>query len=255
MKKLRSVTKLGMLLPAIVLCFASCSDNEAPAPPQPSRVIHKISIYKTTHTTEHFTDMQFTYDAQKRLTRIYSNLPLTTINYAYTDNSKVSYNYATETSPLIEANATLKNGKCITCTFSNLEDAATYTYLENDHLKNNSSNGVSIEYTWMNNELTNITTTPRGTYNSQFTTSTVPNNYSFDLNTLAHLIDDRTNYTLMMNTYGQMAGILGKKSDHIVQDTYYTYDYSFYQDGRIKDMTLKTSKESYTFRISYTDTQ
>lgn len=255
MKKLKSITPLGWLIPAVAFFFTSCSDDEAPAPPQPSRVISKISIYKTTNTTEHFTDMQFTYDAKNRLTRIYSNLPLTTINYAYTDNAKVSYNYATETSPLIEANATLKNGSCTTCTFSNLEDAATYTYLENGCLKNNSSNGVSIEYTWMNNELTNIVTTPRGTYNSQFTTSTVPNNYSFDLNTLAQLIDDRTDYAFIMNTYGQMAGILGNKSNHIAQDTYYDYDYSFYQDGRIKDMTLKSPKESYTFRISYTDTR
>lgn len=255
MNKLKQIAKLGLLIPVAGLFFFSCSDDDAPTPPQPSRTISQISIYKTTSTTAHFTDMQFTYDAQKRLSRIYSNLPLTTINYAYTGDSKVSYSYATETSPLIEANATLKNGRCTTCTFSNREEAFTYTYFENGYLKNNNGNDTSIEYAWSNCELTNITTTPRGTYNSQYTTSTVPNDYSLDLNTLAQLVDDRTDYTFTMNTYGQMAGILGKKSTHIAQDTYYDYDYSFYQDGRVKDITLKSSKESYTFRISYTDTE
>lgn len=199
--------------------------------------------------------MQFAYDAQNRLIRIYSNLPLTTINYAYTHHSKAIYSYATETNPLVEVSATLKNGRCTTCTFSNREEGFTYTYSENGYLKSNESDGISIEYAWNNNELSNITTTPRGTYNSQFTTSTIPNDYSLDLNTLAQLVDDRTDYTLVMNTYGQMAGILGNKSAHIAEDTYYDYDYSFYQDGRLKDITLKSSQESYTFRISYTDTK
>lgn len=256
MNKLKSITKLGLLIPvAGLFLFTACSDDDKPAPPQPSRVISKISIYKTTNTTEHFTDMQFTYDAKNRLTRIYSNLPLSTVNYAYTDDTKVSYSYATETSPLIEVSASLKNGRCTTCTFSNREDAATYTYYENGYLKNNTNNGVSIDYAWTNNALMNITTTPRGTYNSQFTTSTIPNDYSFDLNTLAQLVDDRTDYTIAMNTYGQMAGILGKKSTNIAQDTYYDYDYSFYQDGRLKNLTLKASKESYTFQITYSDTE
>ncbi|WP_455674834.1 hypothetical protein [Phocaeicola sp.] len=255
MKKLKSITKLVLLISITGLFLAACSSDDAPAPPQPSRIISKISIYKTTNTTAHFTDMQFDYDNSNRLTRIYSNLPLTTVNYAYTNTSKVSYSYATESTPLIEASASLKNGRCTMCTFSNMEDDATYSYYENGCLKSNSNNGVQMDYTWSNNNLRDITTTPRGTYNSQYTTSTVPNDYSFDLNTLAQLIDDRTNYTIVMNTYGQMAGILGNRSANIVQDTYYQYDYSFYQDGRLKDLSLKGPEETYTFKITYTDTE
>lgn len=62
-----------------------------------------------------------------------------------------------------------------------------------------------------NGNLSSITTTPRGTYNSDYKVSTIANDYSLDLNTLAQWIDDRENYTTVMNTFGQMAGILGKE--------------------------------------------
>ena len=85
--------------------------------------------------------------------------------------------------------------------------------------------------------------------------SNIANDYSLDLNTLAQWIDDRENYTTVMNTFGQMAEILGKRSANILEDTYYIYDYSFRQDGRLKDMTLMGGSENigYSFRFSYAD--
>jgi hypothetical protein len=108
---------------------------------------------------------------------------------------------------------------------------------------------------WESGNLSSITTTPRGTYNSDYRVSNIANDYSLDLNTLAQWIDDRENYTTVMNTFGQMAEILGKRSANILEDTYYIYDYSFRQDGRLKDMTLMGGSENigYSFRFSYAD--
>lgn len=69
-----------------------------------------------------------------------------------------------------------------------------------------------MEYNWESGNLSSITTTPRGTYNSDYKVSNIANDYSLDLNTLAQWIDDRENYTTVMNTFGQMAEILGKEA-------------------------------------------
>jgi len=111
-----------------------------------------------------------------------------------------------------------------------------------------------LEYQWNKKNLTSITSTPRGTYNSDYKISTIANDYSLDLNTLAQWIDERPNYINVVNTLGQMAGILGKRSENIIEDTYYTYDYSFLQDGRLKDITLiDTNKTGYSFLLRYAD--
>ena len=105
------------------------------------------------------------------------------------------------------------------------------------------------------------------TKNPTFDLSKAP--YNFDLHmhqwptrseekaamtTLAQWIDERPNYINVVNTLGQMAGILGKRSENIIEDTYYTYDYSFLQDGRLKDITLiDTNKTGYSFLLRYAD--
>mgnify|MGYP000741953432 CR=1 FL=1 len=112
------------------------------------------------------------------------------------------------------------------------------SYNNEGYLKSSNNNGIVLEYQWNKKNLTSITSTPRGTYNSDYKISTIANDYSLDLNTLAQWIDERPNYINVVNTLGQMAGILGKRSENIIEDTYYTYDYSFLQDGRLKDITL-----------------
>lgn len=255
MTKLKSLTKLVLFLSAICLFTTSCSDDDNDTPvKKPSTVITNIKIFKSTSKTEFLTSLSFSYDSNQRLTHIYSTSPLTAVNYIYDKDSKVNYNYASENSTLVEMKTTLENGRSYMCTFSNKESAATYSYNSNGYLGLCNNNGNILEYTWDNGNLKSISSTPRGTYNSDFRTSTVANNYSIDLNTLAQLIDDRTDYINVMNTYGQMAGFLGKRSANLVEDSHNIYDYSFYQDGRLKELTLFTgSAEGYTFRIAYMD--
>lgn len=255
MNKLISLAKLAFFLCSICLFTISCSDDDNATPvKKPSTVVTKVRIYKSTAKTELLTVLLFTYDSNNRLTQIYSASPLTTVNYVYSKDSKVSYNYASENSTLVEMKTTLENGRSYMCTFSNKENAATYSYDNQGYLGLCNNNGVVLEYSWNNGNLKSISTNPRGTYNSEFRTTNIANNYSIDLNTLAQLVDDRTDYIGVMNSYGQIAGFLGKRSANLIEDTYYTYDYSFYQEGRLKDLTLlNSSAEGFTFRIEYAD--
>lgn len=255
MNKLISLTKLVFFLSAICLFTISCSDDDHNTPvKKPSTVIEKVRITKSTTKVDYQTVLTFSYDSSNRLTKVHADSPLASINYTYSKDSKVNYNYASENSTLVEMKTTLENGRSYMCTFSNKENAATYSYDNSGYLGLCNNNGIVLEYTWEKGNLKAITTTPRGAYNSEFHTSAIANSYSLDLNTLPQLIDERTDYTTVMNTYGQMAGFLGKRSANLVEDTYYTYDYSFYQDGRLKEITLQTSTgEKYAFRIEYTD--
>ncbi len=257
MNKLRPTIKLALLVSVASLFLAACSDDDDKSipVPEPSRVITDIKVHKMSDVISYQGTINLTYDNNQRLTRIYSSSPLATVNYTYKDNAEVSYTYSTENSPLVEISTSLENGRSYVCKFSNRENPVTYSYDNDGYPKSSNNNGIVLEYNWKNGNLSSITTTPRGTYNSDYKVSTIANDYSLDLNTLAQWIDDRENYITVMNTFGQMAGILGKRSTHILEDTYYIYDYSFRQDGRLKDMTLVggSDKAGYSFRFTYAD--
>ena len=218
-------------------------------------MITGIKVHKISDVITYQGMISLTYDNNKRLTRIYSSSPLAAVNYTYKENSEVSYTYSTENSPLVEISTSLENGRSYVCKFSNRESPVTYSYDNEGYLKSCNNNGTVLEYNWESGNLSSITTTPRGTYNSDYKVSNIANDYSLDLNTLAQWIDDRENYTTVMNTFGQMAEILGKRSSNILEDTYYIYDYSFRQDGRLKDMILMGGSKNigYSFRFAYAD--
>jgi hypothetical protein len=254
MNKLRPTIKLALFISVAGAFLAACSDDDDKKPSAPSKIITGIRVYKITDVISYEGDLDFTYDKDKRLTSVRGNAPLTTINYSYGDNSYISYNYSSENSPLVEITTTLENGRSYVCKFSNQDSPITYSYNNEGYLKSSNNNGIVLEYQWNKKNLTSITSTPRGTYNSDYKISTIANDYSLDLNTLAQWIDERPNYINVVNTLGQMAGILGKRSENIIEDTYYTYDYSFLQDGRLKDITLiDTNKTGYSFLLRYAD--
>lgn len=257
MNKLRQSIKLVLFISVASLFFAACSDDDDKSipVPEPSRMITGIKVHKISDVITYQGMISLTYDNNKRLTRIYSSSPLAAVNYTYKENSEVSYTYSTENSPLVEISTSLENGRSYVCKFSNRESPVTYSYDNEGYLKSCNNNGTVLEYNWESGNLSSITTTPRGTYNSDYKVSNIANNYSLDLNTLAQWIDDRENYTTIMNTFGQMAEILGKRSSNILEDTYYIYDYSFRQDGRLKDMTLMGGSKNigYSFRFAYAD--
>lgn len=256
MNKLRPTFKLVLCISIASILLASCSDDDnksIPAPPEPSRVISRIEVRKIADVINYQGDIKFTYDNNNRLTRIRNSSPLATVNYTYS-GTEVSYSYSSEHSPLVEISTSLENGRSYVCKFSNQESPITYSYDNDGYLKSSNNNGIVLTYSWSKDNLASITSTPRGAYNSDYKVSTITNDYSLDLNTLAQWIDDRENYTDVVNTFGQMAGILGKRSAHLVEDTYYLYDYSFRQDGRLKDITLiGSNKTGYSFRLHYTD--
>lgn len=256
MNKLRPTIKLALFLSIASLFLAACSDDDGKSIPvkEPSRVITKIGVYKIADIISHQTNITFAYDTNKRPTLIHNDTPLINVNYSYSGDSRLSYSYASENSPLVEITTTLENGRSYVCNFSNQENPVTYSYDNDGYLKSANNNGVVLEYKWTKGNLMSITSTPRGTYNSEYKVSSIANDYNLDLNLLAQLIDDRKNYIDVMNTLGQTAGILGKRSTNIVEDTYYIYDYSFMQDGRLKDITLIGPKAAgYSFRFYYED--
>ena len=217
MNKLRPTIKLTLFISVASIFFAACSDDDDKKSSAPSKVITGIKVYKIT-------------------------------------NSQISYNYSSENSPLVEMTTTLENGRSYVCKFSNQDSPITYSYNNEGYLKSSNNNGIVLEYQWNKKNLSSITSTPRGTYNSEYKVSTIANDYSLDLNTLVQCIDERQNYVNVVNTFGQLAGILGKRSENIIEDTYYTYDYSFLQDGRLKDITLiDMNNTGYSFLLHYAD--
>lgn len=253
MYRLKSIAKLLLFVSVVAGSFMSCSDDDKEIPaPKPSRVVKQVMIYKSADESKLMSRIIFNYDKDYRLTQVYCKSPLSVVNYVYSDESKVTYSYSSESTTLVEMSTTLESGRAYSCSFSNKDTDAAYLY-NDGYLKTSKYNNVELKYTWEGGNLKSITSSPGTLYNNQFNASTVSNDYSLDLNTLAQLIDGRADYLFTMNTYAQMAGILGGKSKDIIESTNYMYDYSFYQDGRLKMMTLIASGEAYTFRLEYED--
>ena len=190
MNKLRPTIKLALFISVASLFFAACSDDDDKSipVPEPSRMITGIKVHKISDVITYQGMISLTYDNNKRLTRIYSSSPLAAVNYTYKENSEVSYTYSTENSPLVEISTSLENGRSYVCKFSNRENPVTYSYDNEGYLKSCNNNGTVLEYNWESGNLSSITTTPRGTYNSDYRVSNIANDYSLDLNTLAQWI-------------------------------------------------------------------
>lgn len=252
MNKLKSIVRFVLFLSVALILGTSCSDDDKPVVVQPSRVIKKVMIYQSSDQTKFLASLIFSYDAKGRLTQLYSKEPLSIVNYTYGDEDKVTYNYSSSNSSLVEVNTTLENGRTYSCSFSNRTDDINYLY-NDGYLKTAKNGNLELKYTWENKNLKSITSSPSTLYTDEFNVSNVSNDYSIDLNTLILLMDGRADYKTVMNVYGQMAGLLGYKTQNVAENTDYLYDYSFYQDGRLKLMTLVASGEAYTFRIEYND--
>lgn len=256
MNKPKTLVKISFLLLLAQLVFISCSkdnDESAPVPEsQPTRTIAKVDIYKSTDKTELLTYLLFTYDSQGRLMRIYNKMPMGVVNYVYADKGAMSYNYATTEMPLVQVTTTLEEGRAYICNFTNQENAIAYSY-ENGYLKaSNSNNRISLQYTWKGGNLASIVSTGDNRYSRTFTASSITNDYSIDLNALPQLVSSLPDYTTILNTYGQLAGILGKRSQHFVSPD--IYDDSYDREGRLKMLTVYTpNAEGYTFKIYYED--
>lgn len=255
MKRLNLTYLIVLFFSIPLLVFSSCSDDddETPPPPaQPSRVIKKIMIYKTTGSeTKVLTSVDLVYDRNQRIELIRQSTPLSVINYRYSDDGKISYNYSSESSSLIEVSATLESGKAYVCQFSNSDKPTVYSYT-NNYLRESTNGNLTMQYTWEGENLKSISSLNQ-LYNSKFTPSTVSNDYSLDLNALVQLTDERSGYIETMNVYGQIAGILGARSQYLLQDSDYFYDCSFDQNLRLKEILRMNSEDIYSFRFSYED--
>lgn len=251
MNELKSILKITLFLSAVLFISASCSDDkEEPAPPQPSRVVKQVKIYQSADDTKLLTTISLDYDTQGRLTKIYSSEPLGVVNYTYSADNKVSYNYASANSTLVEVSTDLENGRAYSCSFSDKENDTNYLY-DNGYLRTAKNGNLELKYVWEGSNLKSVTSSPGVLYNNKYNASDVANDYSIDLNTLLQLVDKRADYQSVVNIYGQMAGILGERSSNIIENIEYLYDYNFDKEGRLKQLTTMTNGEAYTFRISF----
>lgn len=256
MNKIKKIVETLSFLLLAQLVFISCSkDNDEPAPipeSQASRVIAKVDVYKSTDKAELLTTLLFDYDDQGRLIRIYNKKPVGIVNYTYADKGAMSYNYATTETPLVQVTTTLEGGRAYICNFTGQENAIVYSY-ENGYLKaSNSNNRISLQYKWKDGNLASIVSTGDNRYSCTFTASYIANDYSIDLNALPQLVSTLPDYVTVMNTYGQLAGILGDRSRNFVYSN--LYDESYDREGRLKYLTVYTTDaEGYTFKIQYND--
>lgn len=251
MNKLKLIANIAFFLSAVLFIFGSCSnDKNEPDLPQPSRQIKQIKIYRSAGTVELMSVLTFSYDTQGRLSQIYSGKPLGVVNYTYSANNKVSYNYASASSTLVEVCTDLENGRAYSCSFSDKENDTNYLY-DDGYLRSAKNGTLELKYTWADGNLKSIVSSSGALYNTKFNASDIANDYSIDLNTLPQLVDERADYQSVVNIYGQMAGILGEKSKNIIESTEHLYDYSFDKEGRLKQLSIMTDGEAYTFRIAF----
>lgn len=252
---------LTLIMMATVLVgiavFTSCSkDNESPVVIiSPSRVIEQVKIYKgQAEEYKLATVIDFKYDSTNgRLVNIESGSPLLLVNYSY-GNSDFSYTHAFEladgTKEIDRVKTMLENGRMNICS-SELLNNCVYFY-KNGYLSQASIGGSTVlNYEWAADGLI-IKATP-DIYSATYKSSDVPNNYSIDINIFPQLVDSRKDFSLIMSSYSQAAGVLGTKSSTVLEPKSYTYDYSFDKNRRLSQLTITPDfyADTYTFTFKY----
>jgi YD repeat-containing protein len=61
----------------------------------------------------------------------------------------------------------------------------------------------------------------------------------------------------VMNTYCQIAGVLGKRSRNLVEEFFFSYNYKYDEKGRLVEVILRNNVSSksgaYSFRFAFED--
>lgn len=243
------------LIAATATMFYSCSDD---SPKKPSREIAQVDLYKMTEGNYLFDkSYKFNYDSKNRLNSVRTEYQEQEIVYNY-QASSVAYRWDRkldeEATSVNRFESELKNGKVNVMTSTN--GNYTYFYSGKGYITDVSYAGDQrLSYLWGKKGLV-INSTP-DQYDTEYLYTDIENTYSIDLNALLQLTDSREGFTAIMNTYGQMAGILGTKYPYILQDIDYNYTYSYDTNDRLvlielKPASLKPDKQTaYWIMFTY----
>lgn len=259
------MNRFNLIILSAALClaasftFTSCSKDD---PEPPSRIIEKVQIYKGKEATyQCISVVDFTYDSRQRLIGIRSDSPLSVVNYIYKDDGNISFTHTFTlpdgNSKLNEVNGKLEEGKINICT-SSLLGNCVYFYKNNLLSEAAVGRDIKFSYAWGSTSM-KLTSSP-SVYSSSYTYSQISNDYSFDLNILAQLIDPQEDYCVVMNTYAQAIGILGNKFKTVLENEDYTYEYAYDPQGRLislslvpKGYNMAGENDNYTFKLKYRD--
>lgn len=248
---------------------SSCSDDVEELPSF-SREIVRVDIYKMNNATFQMeAQYRISYN-NDRISSVQTEYRLQEIDFEYGTNS-FSYRWrikdGDEESSVTLFEAELRDGGrayvgAATRTIEGQEMIRNYSYHynENGYILDATYGGEqNFSYDW-GSELLTIKGKP-ATYDAQYRYSGVSNDYSFDLNVLPLLVDERTDVMLAMNAYGQMAGVVGTCYPYFLEKTGYSYKYLYDGNGRlvqIQQLPLASNynpleQQTYWFMLTYED--
>ena len=244
---------------AVSLLGTACSDDDSP---NSFKEVETMEIWKTEGSESALVaGIRFMYADDGRLAQVSSSdangVPVMDVSYVYSGSSDFQCTYTGDGSNRGRVTATLENGRIYSCQSATSSGTENYTYVYTDdgYLRKCDSPSVGFEYEWSGGNLLSVKSSQRE-YNSTYETASVANDYSIDLNVLPHLVSG-ADYMEAMNTYCWMAGVLGKKSRNIAEDTLYTYYYKYDGQGRLSEIVMQEALSyqdvSYSFRFVYSD--
>lgn len=255
-----------LLLLGVSPVVVSCSDDDGPK--KPSREIVQVDIYKAkSETFQIEAQYKMVYDGKDRVSGVRTDYNSQEVTYTYGVNN-VAYRWEGNDSVngvfVTRFEAELRNGRVLVGSVDCNVGTESKTYNYNYHytvkgyvLDATFGGTQSFNYEWGKTGL--LVKGHPSTYDAQYAYSEVDNDYSIDLNVFPQLVDARADVQLAMNTYAQMAGVIGARYPYFLQDTDYSYNYLFDADERLVQIvqtpsSLKPEKQTtYWFMIHYAD--
>ena len=232
---------VGVMAVILLPGLSSCSDDNVT--PQLSKIIKTIEIWEVEGSHANLlSNISLYYD------KFF-------MKYACLNDNEFQIEYFVDKSDFVRITGSQEKGRVYSCRYSDSDDLTTYSYDNNGYLKRVENQEIALNYQWKNNDLAAIKASERG-YDSDFSSTNILNDYSLDLNVLPQLIAD-WDYKRVMNTYCQIAGVLGKRSRNLVEEFFFSYNYKYDEKGRLVEVILRNNVSSksgaYSFRFAFED--
>ncbi|RGN46033.1 MULTISPECIES: DUF4595 domain-containing protein [unclassified Bacteroides] len=249
---------VGVMAVILLPGLSSCSDDNVT--PQLSKIIKTIEIWEVEGSHANLlSNISLYYDKNNQLIQMNEDnaegKPLFFMKYACLNDNEFQIEYFVDKSDFVRITGSQEKGRVYSCRYSDSDDLTTYSYDNNGYLKRVENQEIALNYQWKNNDLAAIKASERG-YDSDFSSTNILNDYSLDLNVLPQLIAD-WDYKRVMNTYCQIAGVLGKRSRNLVEEFFFSYNYKYDEKGRLVEVILRNNVSSksgaYSFRFAFED--